>query len=88
MPTRQDGFQNCDKVYSAVVHVLIRIILFHRDVFQESYNSLKMAQDRLKVAPAVFCMAVYLRVFVSMVVRHIVIVKAQVKHVFGKEEIF
>lgn len=36
---------------SAVVYVLFLIILFHSDVFQESYNSLKMAQGRLKVIP-------------------------------------
>ena len=45
---------------SAVVYVLIRIILFHCNVFQESYNSLKMAQGKSKIAPAVLCMAVYL----------------------------
>ena len=64
---------------SEVVHVLIRIILSHRSVFQKRYDSLKMAQCRSKVASALFIIAFYLRTFVAMGVRHIATVKAQVK---------
>lgn len=45
---------------SAVIYVLIRTILFHHDVAQKSYNSLKLAQGGSKFWRPYFFMVVYL----------------------------
>ena len=65
-------------MHSAVVYVLIRIISIHRHVFQESYNSLKMARGKSKVSSVVLFIAVYL-LLVATGVRHIAMVNAQLK---------
>jgi len=49
---------------SAVAYVLTSVVLFHGI---ESYNFLKMAPSRSKVVPAVFCKAVNLQLFRSMI---------------------
>ena len=46
------------------VYALIRTSLFHRNVFQISYN-FWVAQGRCKILSALFWMAVHLRLFVA-----------------------